>query len=205
MGDSTSRETVAQVLADLQDFVAEAFSTHAWARFGLLHEHDLLMQMPAGEPGKPETATITIHVGPDSEPFPPYSTWTVIDARALTDPNGGPVHLRLGHQFVVFLLAGWEHEYRPRLAAAHGCDAGDIKVPVIGDLRLMRNDIIHHHAIATSSNSGRCQVLRHWVTIGDAIDLGPEQLAELWAIFPWSDLKTPPSSDGADPSADLGA
>lgn len=45
------------------------------------------------------------------------------------------------------------------------------KIDVIGDLRHIRNDLIHRKGIATKSETGRCEVLK-WFEPGDRIILG---------------------------------
>jgi hypothetical protein len=89
---------------------------------------------------------------------------------------GGPAEQRLGHQLIVFVYTIWETVYRPSLAGALGTEARSIDVPILGDLRLMRNDIIHHKGIA--KDSGRCVELT-WFSRGDAIAVSHGRVVEL--------------------------
>ena len=42
----------------------------------------------------------------------------------------------------------------------------DVRDDLLGDIRLLRNDIVHHGGIATKANSGRCKILQ-WFNDGD--------------------------------------
>ena len=53
-------------------------------------------------------------------------------------------------------VTGWEEHYRARITTATGA-ATRTKLPVFGDLRLFRNDVVHQ-GIAGENNSGRCGV-----------------------------------------------
>jgi hypothetical protein len=110
----------------------------------------------------------------------------------------GPLQERLGQQLIVYVFTTWEHEYRGRLAAAHACKPTDIKVPLLGDLRLLRHDILHHRGVASSDNSGRCEVLGHWVKDGEDIVIGAKQVNELWHRFPWGELEKAPLAHGEE-------
>jgi hypothetical protein len=50
----------------------------------------------------------------------------------------------------------------------------DLKVPVLGDIRLLRNDIVHHNAVATP-RIAKCEVLK-WFAPGDHIQLNAERV-----------------------------
>lgn len=64
--------------------------------------------------------------------------------------KGGSNHVRAAQLLIVLLYSFWEHEYRPRLAASLGLpDADTLKIPLFGDIRLLRQDVIHHRAIIT--------------------------------------------------------
>jgi hypothetical protein len=87
----------------------------------------------------------------------------------------------------------WEHFYRPRLIAA-GAPDDDVNVPAWGDLRHLRNDIVHHRGTASSDNAGRCTVLSHWTVIGDPIQITPTHVAEFMRMVGLGDPR-----DGVPP------
>ena len=63
-------------------------------------------------------------------------------------------------QWFTYMYALWEEQYRLRLAKAHGTDdAGvpwtrfDISQDLFGDIRNIRNDVVHKHGIVDASAS----------------------------------------------------
>ena len=47
----------------------------------------------------------------------------------------------------------------------------------MADIGRMRNDVIHHHGVATIKNSGRCEVLK-WFQSGDTILITGKEVAD---------------------------
>jgi hypothetical protein len=103
-----------------------------------------------------------------------YASWTAGEtpARLALD---GPVIRQVGQMWAVMVYALWEHQYRPALATALGIAIDDVKVDALGDLRHMRNDIVHCNGIATPANTGRCKLFR-WFPSGDAIHIMPSHV-----------------------------
>lgn len=99
--------------------------------------------------------------------------------------------IRLSQQWIVAFFTFWEHEFRPRLAESHAVQPNEIVVPLLGDLRLLRNDVVHHRGVATAETTGRCEILGHWFELGDEIYLAVGHFIELTALFPWDDLSGP--------------
>ena len=75
----------------------------------------------------------------------------------------------VGNMIVVLLYQYWESYFRPRIAAILNEEPSDVKVPVIGDLRHIRNSIIHHGSIA-NADIERCEILK-WFAPGDEISI----------------------------------
>jgi hypothetical protein len=90
---------------------------------------------------------------------------------------GGLNRTALANLIVVSIFSFWEDHYRERVAAELSLEKQALLIPVIGDIRLLRNDIVHHAAIATE-RIARCEVLK-WFKPGDLIVLTPEQIDEM--------------------------
>lgn len=74
--------------------------------------------------------------------------------------KGGRNHVRAAQLLVVLLYSFWEHDYRPRLAASLGlADADELKIPLFGDIRLLRRDVIHHQGVITKDTATKLSVL----------------------------------------------
>jgi hypothetical protein len=68
-----------------------------------------------------------------------------------------------------------EPYYRPAFADANGVDKKQVRSEVMGDIRNLRNDVIHHRGIATAKNTGKCKILTK-LSVGDMILLRPEDV-----------------------------
>jgi len=74
--------------------------------------------------------------------------------------RGGRNGMLASHQLIVLLYSIWEHEYRPRLSHALGLtEPNELKIPLLGDLRLLRGDVIHHRGIVTRETVEKLSVL----------------------------------------------
>lgn len=81
----------------------------------------------------------------------------------------------LTHAWLALMFARWEAYYRPAFANANGVDQRQVRSDVIGDIRNLRNDVIHHRGIATAKNTGKCKVVTKF-SVGDTILLRPEDV-----------------------------
>ena len=74
--------------------------------------------------------------------------------------TGGRNHVLAAQLLIVLIFAYWEHEYRPKFATALNLpSSNDLKVPVFGDLKLLRNDIVHHKGIVTKETSKKLSTI----------------------------------------------
>jgi len=74
--------------------------------------------------------------------------------------RGGDFEIQNCHAFVVFIFHLWDEYYRPRIAKAMGLEQSkQLKSDLFGDVRLLRNAIIHNQAILTESEYGRLRSL----------------------------------------------
>ncbi len=60
---------------------------------------------------------------------------------------GGLNEQQLSHAVIVFLFTYWEKEIRPRLATLKNCELTEIKSEIMGDLRILRNVILHSNGV----------------------------------------------------------
>lgn len=97
--------------------------------------------------------------------------WPVHEWHARMSGFDSPAFRKFGQQWIVTTFSRWEHVFRARIVAAGGSGASDL----FGDLRLLRNDIVHHDAVATAKNAGKCKILARFET-GEPIFLAAEDL-----------------------------
>ena len=107
--------------------------------------------------------------------------WKLSEFRRAVQDDGVLVQL-VSLQFVSGLFATWEHVYRDLLAELLQKNRSDIKVDYFGDLRLLRNDALHHQMKA-GDNTKRCKLLK-WFNTGDPIAFSVANINELRELFP---------------------
>lgn len=101
---------------------------------------------------------------------------------------GGNIHARLTQQLIVTVFTGWDAHHQARIAEARGLKTDELKSDYFGDLRLLRNDIVHSRGLV--KRSVRCvgEVLFRGLKTGDLIYLGDDELANLSLRVPFSEL-----------------
>lgn len=157
---------------------------------GLSHLPEFLNGLPRYDENP--DPVMWIGVGdPESPDSSQYASWTLSQAIAQVAPDG-PVSRRLGELWVVFVYSALDREFRPRLAEAHGCDAHELTYNLLGDLRLVRHDIVHNGAIATDGCIGKFKRLR-WFKEGTPVEVDGNHVAEFMALFPWDAMLAGPA------------
>lgn len=86
----------------------------------------------------------------------------------------------IGNLCTVLIYQYWEDHFRALLATALGVASNTIQIDVMGDLRLIRNSIIHNGQVATHETA-RCKVIK-WFQPGDPIQFTQDQFEELVRI-----------------------
>jgi hypothetical protein len=169
-------ENADQVAMEFREMLAHAAGTHTAVLGGLAMFGQRLLEHVSGAPENPEAQLLVGQGDPNNPTTEAYATWTVRDLpERLSD--GGSVAAAASQQWIVYVFTQWEHEYRPRLAAALGISKDEVVVPLMGDIRLLRNDVVHHRGIATSDNTGKCEEL-DWFQPGDTIYVSDVRLTD---------------------------
>lgn len=157
---------VGVIVADCVGFIDRAYGLYLDARLGFLANADMVLSVHKGLVGKLAPGTDL-----DSLPYmagrgDPNDPANVVQHQTtqgqFRDRNrgGGDNHVLMGQMLIVLIFSFWEHEYRPRLAAALGhSEASELKIPLLGDLRLLRHDIVHHRGILQADTVRRLQVI----------------------------------------------
>lgn len=182
--------TAAEVAQEFSVVLNDAAAAHSLAVAGLQRT----MEFFEGVPRVPENPDPTLYFGSGDPNLPDtqmYARWKLSELPAKL-AAGGPIRTQLGHQWAVFVYATWEHDFRPRLAASLGCETDQLKVPLIGDLRRIRHDILHCRGVASAENVGKCEVVKHWFAIGEPILISGDHIREFMARVPWADLVRAP-------------
>lgn len=81
---------------------------------------------------------------------------------------------------IVFLFAYWDEEVRPRIAAIRGIPPNNVRVDALGDLRILRNSIVHNSGVIAATEHIRLKILSGICDPDAKISLKHEQM---YAIF----------------------
>lgn len=101
----------------------------------------------------------------------------------------GATSRRLTQQLIVTIHTGWEHEYRRRIATARRLDdPNEVRADFFRDITRLRNDVVHHHGLATAKNAAKCSTLLRIFGEGDPIYLDDRDLLNIRFQVPWVDL-----------------
>jgi hypothetical protein len=171
-------EPLDQVTGDFLAFLGDAASTHGHAFTALKFYLEKLAALPRapgarmfvgqGDPNQPESRV--------------YSAWPLDQLEELLGDKGH-VAVELGRQWIVTVFAYWESAFRKRFADALGVPLDAVLDPMLGDIRRLRNDIVHHFAVATREQFGKCELLGHWATVGEPIVVTSDQVIEFMDHF----------------------
>ncbi|PXX53902.1 hypothetical protein DFR70_12623 [Nocardia tenerifensis] len=120
-------------------------------------------------------------------PEPGLST-IQIDNQTMPFGPGGEYHNWFNRAWIPSFYEEWNAYFKPRFAPLLGkTSPDDVKVGYFGDLRLIRNDVIHHKGKVAEGYRAKCSVLK-WFDKGEEVVLGHAQYAELFEQFPWAKL-----------------
>lgn len=86
----------------------------------------------------------------------------------------GRNHVILGHVVITQIYQYWNDKYRGEIETALSLKKDELKANVFGDIRLMRNSIVHHGGVALKEIE-RCEIFQ-WFNEGDQISFTPEQI-----------------------------
>jgi len=95
--------------------------------------------------------------------------------------EGGRNHVVLGQVCLAQIYNLWDDNYRGRIAKRFGKKKEDLRSGLMGDLRNLRNPIIHHRGIA-DQDLDKFRYLK-WYNIGEEIVLTPGHLDYLVSLL----------------------
>ncbi len=160
------------------DVLNELAGVHAFALQGVRETRKYWEdKLTTAQP--PTTADSTVLISDGHPAWPTsvaYSKWRLGDLPELLG-EGGSVATRISQQWVIAVYTEWEEHYRKRITDAMDLPK-PLELPPLGDLRHFRNDIAHHRGIATTGNSGKCEVFTDWFQPGETMYFDTYKVAE---------------------------
>ncbi|MGD0577956.1 MAG: hypothetical protein ABSC08_03410 [Bryobacteraceae bacterium] len=150
--------------------------------FGVLSERFTVMQQSspvyASDPD-PDSHTLHFGKGDPNEPTSYVQHSVPIAEFKRRNAPGGSNHVRAGQLHIILIYAFWESRYRASIADALGIKADDLKVPIMGDLRRLRNDIVHCVAVVQRETAAKLEVLTQFRE-GDTVRFSD---ADVWGMM----------------------
>ena len=96
--------------------------------------------------------------------------------------KGGSNEQQHAKAILVFLYTYWENDIRPRLAPTRNARVQDIRSDVMGDLRILRNVILHEKSIMRPEKHRALTMLGEIFAIDHPIDLSYESMHKIFVL-----------------------
>jgi hypothetical protein len=92
--------------------------------------------------------------------------------------TGGSNYRLLSHIFIVFLFELWEEEYRLRIATWLSIEKNELTLPILGDLRHLRNAVLHHRGVLTEKTHTKLEAIGG-LEVGQVINFTEDDIVQL--------------------------
>lgn len=97
--------------------------------------------------------------------------------------KGGSNEQQHSQAILVFLFTYWEEEIRPRLAASKGVELQEIRSDVMGDLRILRNIVLHSKGIIRSEKYKDLKKLSGMFVVDHPIHVSYESMHHIFVLI----------------------
>lgn len=145
----------------------------------LRNQIETVQQIEGMSVAKLDTIGFTYGVGdPNSPDSYALHSCTQAEYKKRNEKNGHNCKV-IGRLCIVDIYSFWEDHYREKVAESRGLSKGDLLSDIMGDIRLIRNSIVHHRWIALPEIS-KCKLLT-WFSEGDSIEFTEKQFEEVIA------------------------
>ncbi len=97
--------------------------------------------------------------------------------------EGGSNEQQHSHAILVFLFTYWEDEIRPRLAALKKVELKEIRSDIMGDLRILRNVILHAKGIINAEKHKDLKKLFDMFTIDQPVYISYINMHKIFVLI----------------------
>jgi hypothetical protein len=84
---------------------------------------------------------------------------------------------------IVFIFAYWDEEIRPQIAKIRGVKPGEVKINAFGDLRVLRNSIVHNGGVLEAAEHAKLKVLNGICQADAKISLMHDQMLTIFVVI----------------------
>ncbi|HEY0123594.1 MAG TPA: hypothetical protein VGC14_17890 [Rhizobium sp.] len=95
--------------------------------------------------------------------------------------DGGFSHRQTCWSIIVFMFAYWDEEIRPQIARIREIEPNELKVDALGDLRIVRNAIVHNKGHLPQADFVKLKVLGDLVQPDERIALSHDEMQQVFA------------------------
>ena len=96
---------------------------------------------------------------------------------------GGSNEQQHSHAVLVFLFTYWEDEIRPRLAALKKINLQEIRSDIMGDLRILRNVILHSKGIIRRDKYNELKKLKDMFVVDQLVHVSYEGMHRIFVLI----------------------
>jgi hypothetical protein len=97
--------------------------------------------------------------------------------------KGGSNEQQHSQAILVFLFTYWEDEIRPRLAASKGVELQEIQSDIMGDLRILRNVVLHSKGIIHSEKHKELKKLSDMFIVDQPVNVSYEGMHRIFVLI----------------------
>jgi len=84
---------------------------------------------------------------------------------------------------LVFIYTFWEKEYRPRLASCKNVEANKIRSDIMGDIRVLRNAILHEKGVLKKDKYKGIKKVRELISEDEEIHFPYEKMHKIFVLI----------------------
>lgn len=140
---------------------------------------------PVQKKTDPDGTPVIVYTSYEVEGEPDVVMHRTIRAKDFIASNSvnGANEKQLVRSIIIFIYTFWEKEIRPRLAASKGVEVNDIGSDIMGDLRIVRNAILHDKAILNSNEYEKIRKIKKFVMVGEELHLPYENMHQIFVLI----------------------
>ena len=181
---SDQKMLLRDLVKDIDNHIDEALRVYLDSTMGYQHNKVYLeksQKAASQETGKniAELDKINFTYGTGDPGAADSKVWLEISQEQfkLHNSDRGKNEIFVGQMTLIFIFSFWEEIYRPKMARILNVQKNEISIDIFGELRNLRNDIVHHGGVATRNNTGKNRIISF--TEGTEIRLGQDLAGEI--------------------------
>jgi hypothetical protein len=97
--------------------------------------------------------------------------------------SNGDNEKQQARSILVFIYTFWEKEYRPRLAACKNIEVNEIRSDILGDIRILRNSILHEKGVVKKDKHKGLKKLSSLISENEELHLPYESMHKIFVLI----------------------